>query len=515
MAARRPAALFLAASAAWAVAVPCASGAAGQAVSAPAAARLLDVDGDGTLDKLLVDPDGTLRVLCHAGGRRFVETAAGLPAAGLAEVLVSDLDGNGTPDLYLVCSGPDFALLGDGRGGFSEAGAALGLGDPGAGLSAERVDLDGDGRDELLVHDAGGDVLYWKRADGRFERDADTPSPGEDLHLAGADRALPGTGSIGLTPEQARMLAHMQFVALDDGFGNPLPTIRFTGVNLQLVDGLGATNGNPADPFSVDPSRTATNGLGNLVVGYAEPAILGGSRQGSHNLVVGTRHVWSSFGGLLAGDNSTVSGPYRAVSGGVGNSSTFYASSCGGGILNIAENEAATVSAGSYNIATGMRSTVSGGAYNIASGAYATVSGGEQNFAEGINASISGGNDNRATGSLSSVAGGSGNIAAGYGAAVVGGEVNIANGDYSAVLGGLENLVGGDVPSVLEHSYGTVAGGRGNRASGLAATVSGGGGPSPGDGNTADGDYATVSGGRARGARGEADWAAGALFQDG
>jgi hypothetical protein len=66
------------------------------------------------------------------------------------------------------------ALLGDGTGRFSEATERLGLIDGGPGVSAERVDLDGLSQQELLLHNAAGDVNFWSTGNG-FERDATTP----------------------------------------------------------------------------------------------------------------------------------------------------------------------------------------------------------------------------------------------------------------------------------------------------------------------------------------------------
>src|SRR5262245_54348380 len=94
----------------------------------------------------------------------------------------------------------------------------------------------------------------------------------------------------GLTPEEVRLLTdvlpHLSVVPLDDGQGGSNPTIRFSGVNVQVVNGLGATNGNPADPGSL--AKISVNGLGNLIVGYQErcPATEGiprDVRTGSHN----------------------------------------------------------------------------------------------------------------------------------------------------------------------------------------------------------------------------------------
>lgn len=104
-----------------------------------------------------------------------------------------------------------------------------------------------------------------------------------------------------------------------NGSGDTARTIRFTGVNVQVVNGLGATNGNELDPFTADPDMTSVDGTGNLIVGYLGSRIADNGfddRSGSHNLVVGDLHNFSSYGGFVSGQANTISGPYSAVSGG-------------------------------------------------------------------------------------------------------------------------------------------------------------------------------------------------------
>ena len=96
--------------------------------------------------------------------------------------------------------------------------------------------------------------------------------------------------------------------------GSTSTTIVFEEVNVQIVNGLGATNGNPADPTSV--LQTTVNSLGNLIVGYNEGADAGLIRTGSHNIIVGTQHQFSSFGGMVVGFTNTISGAYSSISGG-------------------------------------------------------------------------------------------------------------------------------------------------------------------------------------------------------
>ena len=122
-----------------------------------------------------------------------------------------------------------------------------------------------------------------------------------------------------MTPEQADILSHMSVVYLDDGQGGTVKTLDISGINVRIHNGSGTTGG-PVD------------GLGNLIVGYNElgdPS--GDDRTGSHNLVTGQQNSFSSYGGLVAGQSNTVSGPWSSVSGGYDNTASGYFSSVSGG----------------------------------------------------------------------------------------------------------------------------------------------------------------------------------------
>ena len=94
--------------------------------------------------------------------------------------------------------------------------------------------------------------------------------------------------------------------------------VRITGANLRLVNGLGSTE--------------TTNGLGNLLVGYPEPPDREETQQtGSHNVVVGTQHQFSSFGGLVVGRQNEIRGAFASVSGGVRNTAAGQFSAVSGG----------------------------------------------------------------------------------------------------------------------------------------------------------------------------------------
>ncbi len=191
------------------------------------------------------------------------------------------------------------------------------------------------------------------------------------------------------------------------------PTVRFTGVNVQVVSGSGGTGG-------------AVNGKGNLIVGYNENN--SDFRTGSHNLIVGASHSYSSYGGFVTGFDNTVSGVSASVSGGTGNTASGDSSSVSGGHTSTASNIWSSVSGGQSNTASGAASAVSGGAANTASGDVSSVTGGFKNTASIVQASVSGGWQNTASGINSSVSGGSNNTASGDESSVSGGGSRSATG---------------------------------------------------------------------------------------
>jgi hypothetical protein len=152
--------------------------------------------------------------------------------------------------------------------------------------------------------------------------------------------------------------------------------VQFRGVNVQIVNGMGTT--------------TTTNGAGNLIIGYNEDDSLargtctvsvegmfdtfehtcisdGGtftrSLSGSHNVVIGSGHGYSSFGGMVVGQDNLITGRFAVVS---------------AGATNTASGDYSGVSAGGGNNASGPYGGVSGGFENTASGSFgSSVSGGD------------------------------------------------------------------------------------------------------------------------------------------
>jgi len=170
----------------------------------------------------------------------------------------------------------------------------------------------------------------------------------------------------------------------------------FEGCNVHIRNGDGST--------------ATKNGTGNLIVGYNENSQTY-DRTGSHNIVVGIDHGYSSYGGLVVGLNNQITGIYSSISGGDNNEASGENSSVSGGSENIASFSRSSVSGGIENRATAHGSSVSGGKNNLADGNQSSISGGVDNVTENFASSVSGGENNLASGFHASVGGGANNTA--------------------------------------------------------------------------------------------------------
>lgn len=103
-------------------------------------------------------------------------------------------------------------------------------------------------------------------------------------------------------------------------------SIVFSGVNIQIVNGTGTTGGK-------------VNGNGNLIVGYNQPREGNRTtiRTGSHNIIIGDGHEYTSYGGFVAGLSNTISGSYSSVTGGLRNAANGDYSTVNGGHFKTAE----------------------------------------------------------------------------------------------------------------------------------------------------------------------------------
>lgn len=154
-------------------------------------------------------------------------------------------------------------------------------------------------------------------------------------------------------------------------------TVIFKGCNVHI------RNGNSSN------STSSINGKGNLFLTpeYQEEC----TGCGSHNVVVGLGHSFTSFGSLLGGLN---------------------------------------------NKATAAHASVPGGSTGTASAVFSLVTGGEKGLASVSYTSVNGGEDNSATASASSISGGSEGSASGAHSSILTALVSEASGDHSVIIGG-------------------------------------------------------------------------------
>jgi hypothetical protein len=206
---------------------------------------------------------------------------------------------------------------------------------------------------------------------------------------------LPGSGEL---ETLNKILPHVKYV--ESGVGGK-PTIQFSGVNVQVVSGVGKTN-------------AAVNGEGNLVIGYDENP---GTETGSHDLILGEEQTFTSYGGIVGGLANSVTGPNASVI---------------GGSLNSADGEGASIDSGQHNVASSRYASISGGFGNLATGSYAALSGGVGNTASGSYASVGGGASNEAS-TEAWIGGGYKNTTSGRLSAVFGGKEQTAKTEYQAI----------------------------------------------------------------------------------
>jgi hypothetical protein len=199
---------------------------------------------------------------------------------------------------------------------------------------------------------------------------------------AGVEGKEGGTAGFA-TSEVATLHGVLPYIKYEEKGIAGKPTIRFSGVNVQIVNGEGKT--------------TTVNGEGNLVIGYDE--IYQREQTGSHNLLLGQEQTFTSYGGFLAGFNNTVSAPFASVSGGDASTASGEFASVTGGFHNTASGQNASVTGGAQNTASGINASVSGGFVNTASGVLGatSVSGGYKNTAEFNFSSIFGGKELKTT----------------------------------------------------------------------------------------------------------------------
>ncbi|TFH18686.1 MAG: hypothetical protein E4H03_14390, partial [Myxococcales bacterium] len=119
----------------------------------------------------------------------------------------------------------------------------------------------------------------------------------------------PDTGDADL---EARVAALEALLASAELVGD---TIVFSGVNVQIVDGSGSTDGGDTEECRKDKDCSdgalctdfgrcvLGDGVGNLIIGYNE-ADSDDLKIGSHNAIIGARHTYTGYGAIVAGENN-------------------------------------------------------------------------------------------------------------------------------------------------------------------------------------------------------------------
>ena len=168
-----------------------------------------------------------------------------------------------------------------------------------------------------------------------------------------------------------------------------VPTLRVTGLNVQIVNGTGSTD--------------VKNGAGNLVLGYNELGnLFGDDRTGSHCLVYGTKATYSATSCLVGGSQNSVHGYYSAILTGDQNviDPGVFMGVIGTGFRNdIHGPGAGFIVSGTDNDLSSASGAIVGGIGNNASeGAAIVIGGGQANAATGNASVVSGGTARAATG---------------------------------------------------------------------------------------------------------------------
>ena len=205
----------------------------------------------GPADLVAIDPgSNTFSVLSGLGGGRFANPVVLPTATPAIAVLVADLEGNGIPDTIVLSASGVTVYRGDGKGGFLPDPFTISAGPDPTGMTL--ADLSGDGKLDLLVGDAYGDLLVLLgNGDGTFQ-----PYRSADQNVALA--VLPNGSK---TPDFIFADQKLDRVAVDYASGQTILTDRTNGLLAPGAVVLADLSGDGIDDLIV-----ANSGSNNVLV---------------------------------------------------------------------------------------------------------------------------------------------------------------------------------------------------------------------------------------------------------
>jgi hypothetical protein len=159
-----------------------------------------DADGDGDLDLALAMEFQPKILLLNDGAGRFTDASAQLPRVvhDSEDVAFSDFDGDGDLDLVFVSEDDrtDELYMNDGSGRYTDASERLTTDDVTNGLIL--MDLDGDGRDDVLTANIGNERALISDGQGGFRDETDMrwPQQGESRTQALETGDVDGDGDL-------------------------------------------------------------------------------------------------------------------------------------------------------------------------------------------------------------------------------------------------------------------------------------------------------------------------------
>lgn len=173
----------------------------------------------------------------------------------------------------------------------------------------------------------------------------------------------------GLTSQQLAVLNTMSIVHVPNGQGGTTQTLRITGVDVQIVNGVGTS--------------LSANGVGNLVMGYNELRNDGSDdHNGSHNIIAGTRNNYSKSCGVNIGFENELHGEMASLISTENSNVSDWCSNITGGYLNTVMGKWSAITSGAYCTNWGDNSHICGGNQNnIYQGTFAGTVGGGSNRA--------------------------------------------------------------------------------------------------------------------------------------